>query len=117
MGGRVSEEIFFGKNEVTTGCSDDMNKATQMIYFHVRSGMFDELTGYTNFNGVEGYAEGPEMRNLIDSSVKSILRDSYARVRSLLSSNKSLIEKISDELVRKETLSRDEILKIVGIDR
>ena len=41
MGGRAAEEIFLGVDEMTTGCSDDMRKATQMAYYHVKGGMFD----------------------------------------------------------------------------
>lgn len=114
MGGRVSEEIFFGRKYVTTGCSDDMNKATQLAYYHVKGGMFDEMTGYSNLNVLEE-KEGPQMKNLVDQAVSKILTESYERVRELLVSNKSVIEDIADALVDKETLSKDEILQIAGI--
>jgi ATP-dependent Zn protease len=109
MGGRVAEEIFFGKKYVTTGCSDDMNKATQLAYYHVRGGMFDELTGYSNLNSID-FREGPAMKTLVDESVNKILDESYKRVRALLVEHKGVIEAIADELVTKETLTKDEIL-------
>ena len=114
MGGRVAEEIFFGKKYVTTGCSSDMNSATQIVYHHVKSGMFDEMTGYSNLNSVEG-VEGPEAKDLVDEVCNKILVESYNRVRELLVRNKKLMQKIANELVTKETLTREEIRAISGI--
>jgi ATP-dependent metalloprotease len=45
MGGRAAEEIFFGNDEITTGCSSDLSKATQLAYQYVKHlGMDEELT-------------------------------------------------------------------------
>ena len=41
MGGRAAEELFLGRNHITTGCSDDLHKATQLAYHHVKGGMFN----------------------------------------------------------------------------
>jgi len=110
----VAEEIFFGKKYVTTGCSSDMNTATKIVYHHVKSGMFDELTGYSNLNSVEG-VEGPEMKDHVDQVANTILNESYQRVRELLVRNKKTMEKVAKELVDKETLTREEVSAIAGI--
>ena len=76
--------------------------------------MFDEMTGYSNLNSVEG-VEGPEAKDLVDEVCNKILVESYNRVRELLVRNKKLMQKIADELVTKETLTREEIRAISGI--
>ena len=70
--------------------------------------MFDELTGYSNLNSVEG-VEGPEKKDKVDEVANIILNESYQRVRELLVSNKTKMQKVANELVVKETLTREEI--------
>jgi cell division protease FtsH len=55
------------------------------------------------------------MKNIVDESVNKILNESYQRVRGLLMNHKTTIERIAEELMVKETLTRDEILSIAGI--
>ena len=49
MGGHVAEELFIGSDQVTSGCSNDFAKATQIAYGAVRfAGMFGEDAGYVS---------------------------------------------------------------------
>ena len=44
MGGRVAEELFYGNDSITTGCSDDLSKATSMAYGYLNSGMVEDVS-------------------------------------------------------------------------
>lgn len=44
MGGRVAEELFYGNNSITTGCSDDLSKATSMVYRFLKAGMQEDVS-------------------------------------------------------------------------
>lgn len=112
MGGRAAEEIFLGVDNITTGCSDDLSKATQIAYHHVKGGMFDEITGLVNLHSVD--KEGSEQRAVIDDTVKKILDESYNRVKNKLVSNKSLLIHLAKNLVEKETLTKDEFTHIMS---
>ena len=112
MGGRAAEEIFQGQDLLTTGCSSDMYKTTQIVYEAVKRGIFSELTGLVDTSVVED--EGIDQRDLIDKVVKEILEESYNRTKMLLESKKEIIEKLADVLLEKETIDREEFLEIVG---
>jgi ATP-dependent metalloprotease len=45
MGGRAAEELFLGNDEITTGCSSDLSKATEIAYQYVKTlGMMEEYS-------------------------------------------------------------------------
>ena len=73
MGGHVAEELFIGKNKVTSGCSSDLERATQLAYAAVRHyGMFGEDAGYIS----QDKDELSDKHNaMIDSKVQEILRE------------------------------------------
>ncbi|KAL8519207.1 hypothetical protein ACS0TY_010228 [Phlomoides rotata] len=80
MGGRVAEELIFGKDYVTTGASSDLSTATELAHYMVSTcGMSDEI-------GPVHVKERPgsEMQLRIDAEVVKLLRDAYNRVKALL---------------------------------
>lgn len=118
-GGRASEEIFFGAEYITTGASNDIERATTIARNMVmRYGMYDEIgqenfagaRGMWNFTGTEGNA--PEVseatQKSIDLKVKEILREQYERALTFIKENLELHRKISEDLLEKEEMDREE---------
>ena len=118
-GGRAAEEIFFGKDQITTGASNDIERATKIARWMVtRYGMYPEI-GAENFawDAVAGnhlWAEGNRVEfsnktaESIDKKVKEILDSAYAVAIKLINDNKKLHEKIALDLIEKEEIDRDE---------
>jgi len=118
-GGRASEEIFFGADMITTGASNDIERATAIARNMVmRYGMYDEI-GQENFAWARGMwnytwsqSEAPlvseSTQKAIDSKVREILKEQYDRAIKLIKENKKLHIKISEDLLKKEEIDREE---------
>eukprot|EP01116_Phalansterium_solitarium_P020092 TRINITY_DN5822_c0_g1_i1.p1 TRINITY_DN5822_c0_g1~~TRINITY_DN5822_c0_g1_i1.p1 ORF type:complete len:725 (-),score=266.05 TRINITY_DN5822_c0_g1_i1:395-2569(-) len=109
MGGRVAEELIFGKDKVTTGASNDFEQATRIATAMVtRYGMSD-VVGPMAFNQQTlRDASGPT-REKIDSEVRQVLEDSYARAKNILMENNQQLHYLANALLEYETLSLDDI--------
>jgi cell division protease FtsH len=121
LGGRIAEEIVFG--QLTTGASDDFKKATQLARSMVTEwGMSEKLgplayvekedSGFLGSNHHKDYSE--ETAKEIDDEVRTIIREQYARARSLLEANRDKLEAIAEALLERETLDREEIEAVMG---
>lgn len=117
-GGRAAEEIFFWKDNITTGASNDIEKATSIAREMVmRYGMYEEI-GRENFawNRSEwNYLWTTENKDIsekahekIDAKVKEILDNAYNTAISLITNNKQLHENITQALLEKEELSEEQ---------
>ncbi|MDQ7009552.1 MAG: ATP-dependent zinc metalloprotease FtsH, partial [Candidatus Gracilibacteria bacterium] len=118
-GGRAAEEIFFGKENITTGASNDIERATKIARNMVtRFGMFEDI-GAENFAGeIDNYSQtglqpfvSPETIRAIDSKVKEILQNAYKIAIKLINENKDLHIKISKDLLEKEEINKEEFEK------
>lgn len=119
FGGRAAEEVFFGKENITTGASNDIERATKIARAMVmRYGMYDEI-GKENFAGerISGNFTGAEWerpiyseetQKQIDKKVKEILDTTYQRAIDTIKKYKDLHIKISQDLLAKEDISREE---------
>ncbi|MCT4616587.1 MAG: ATP-dependent zinc metalloprotease FtsH [Candidatus Gracilibacteria bacterium] len=118
-GGRVAEEIFFGKNEVTTGASNDIERATAIARNMItRYGMDDELGAENfapdsingNYLGAQGESKqfSEKTQELIDVRVKEVLSTAYNKAKEIITKNKDLHEKIVQDLLEKEEMTRKE---------
>jgi cell division protease FtsH len=124
LGGRVAEELVF--NEITTGASNDMERATKMARDMVtRYGMTDALGPQTYghrdemvFLGREltehekNYSE--EIAAKIDREVNKIIGSAYARAKTVLTKNKKKLKEIADQLIKAETIEGEEFEKLMG---
>ncbi|TAM75860.1 ATP-dependent metallopeptidase FtsH/Yme1/Tma family protein [bacterium] len=121
LGGRVSEELQF--KEVTTGASNDFEKATQLARSMVTQyGMSRELGpiqyGHNHqqvFLGRDiaderNYSE--EIASKIDSEVRSIIDECYNTAKQILQENWEKLERLVAALLEKETVEADEVLAI-----
>lgn len=122
MGGRAAEELMYGKENVTSGASNDIEQATRMARKMIkRFGFSDKLgkVAYGESNELQylgyGYGEqkdySEETSRLIDNEVKDLIEKAYANALELLNKNKSLLEKIAADLIEKEVLDGDEFNK------
>ena len=115
LGGRISEELFFGK--VTTGAGDDIKKVTQIAHGIVTSfGMTDKmgLVSYNSGGEMSLKAYSDETHHEIDQEVKKIVDECYARTKELLESKRDLIEKLAEELLEHESMNLPKIVKVLG---
>jgi len=118
LGGRAAEEIIF--DSVTTGASNDIEKATHIARSMVTMYGMSERFGLIGLESVESkYLDGRSVLNCsevtaagIDEEVMKILKDSYAEAKRLLSENKEILDKIAAYLIEKETITGKEFMEI-----
>lgn len=109
MGGLVSEEIIFGKNNVTTGCSSDLQRAT-----HIAQSLVMNYGVGINEENISMFLQdkkniSEEMKIKIDKSIQRILLDSYNRAKKVLNQHIDELHRVASALVEYETLTSDEI--------
>ena len=123
MGGRASEEIIYGKNNVTTGAGADLRMATNIAKEMItEEGMGDELRDQV-FHEDEGsmlfdqithdrpYSDATAEK--IDKNIQELLQEAIKRALAVLEANRSSLDKLAKILLEKETLEEDEIKEIL----
>lgn len=124
MGGRIAEEMIFGYDNVTSGASSDIEMVTKMAKNMVtRYGMSDQLGPIAYQENEEEIFLGrsvsrtqnvsEETAKKIDFEVKKIVEVGYARAKKILAEKVDELHKVSKALLTYETLSGEEIKKIV----
>ena len=125
LGGRAAEEIVFGSDEVTQGAANDIQQVTniarQMITrfgmselgsFAMESPSSAVFLGRSDLMQRSEYSE--EMAAKIDNRVREIAMTAYSQARSMLKNNRSLLDRLVDRLVEKETIDGEEFRGIVS---
>ncbi len=120
LGGRVSEEIFFGKGEITTGAYSDIEEATKIARRMITEfGMsslgpiqFHKHSDYDLYGQPVSQDLSEKLRQEIDAEVSKIIKKSYDEAYKIISENKDLIEVFAEALILKETLNMEEIEQI-----
>ena len=119
MGGRAAEQVIF--NEVSTGASDDLVRATDMARAMVlRYGMSDALGNVAYDRDRSPFLQqgfplplsrdySEETANKIDSTVRTFVDQALERAMSILRKNRALLEKTAEELIQIETLNQSQI--------
>lgn len=116
LAGRVSEELHF--DTVTSGASDDFNKVTRMANAMVTKWGMSKKVGYIYYEDdqqqqlTKPYSE--ETARSIDSEVKRIVDEAYKQCRDLLEEKKAEVGIVAEELLRKEMLTRDDLVRLLG---
>mmetsp|Transcript_6745 Transcript_6745/g.29363 ORF Transcript_6745/g.29363 Transcript_6745/m.29363 type:complete len:898 (-) Transcript_6745:744-3437(-) len=115
MGGRVAEELIFGRDEVTTGALSDLQQATRLATYMVGEVGLSSLVGPVHVDSMsKGGRRATEA--LVDKEVVTLLRDSHARVTKLLTKHTGDLHTLSAEMLRRETLTGDEIRAVLGME-
>jgi AFG3 family protein len=117
LGGRASEEIFFGK--ISTGASNDLQQISKIAYSMVTVyGMNEKLGNVSYFDPAqENYFTKPfseETGKLIDEEVRKLIESAYVRTIKLLTEKKGDVEKLAKELLKKEVLFQSDVEALIG---
>ncbi|MFQ9933114.1 MAG: ATP-dependent zinc metalloprotease FtsH [Lachnospiraceae bacterium] len=118
LGGRAAEEISF--DTVTTGASNDMEKATELARAMITQYGMSDRFGLMNLEQVQdSYLNGRTVLNCsdvtasqVDEEVKELLKKCYDRAKELLKENKDVLDKIAEHLYEKETITGKEFMDI-----
>jgi cell division protease FtsH len=124
MGGRIAEEIYLGADHITTGASNDIERATELARSMVCEYGMSDLGPLTFgkkdeqiFLGREiaqhrDYSEDTAIK--IDQEVQKIISEQYERARSIIIENSDAMVRLSEELIKRETLDGVQIRRIVA---
>ena len=117
LAGRIAEEMLLGNADVTTGAASDFQQATRMATAMIRKFGFSDTMGTIDFESAET-AEGAYMsdstKERIEREVQSIVKDSYKETKEMLAHNMPKLEAIATNLLLHETLTGDELKRILN---
>ena len=121
LGGRVSEEMFL--NEISTGASDDIKRATKIARSMVTEYGMSDLGPVQYEEKSEGVFLGRDYTKAknfsdqvaleIDKETRKIIEECYEKAKKIIADNKDLIFKLSDALMKYETITKEQIESIV----
>lgn len=121
LGGRIAEEIVYGKDRVTTGAGSDLQKAAELAremiisqgmgdklrdqVFHIESGMmFDRMTHEKQYS--------EDTAKIIDQEVEALINEAARRARDVIKANMKYLEDLKEVLLDKETVEAEEVIQI-----
>lgn len=118
LAGRAAEEIVF--DTVTTGASNDIEKATKIARSMVTQYGMSKKFGLMSLESVEDrYLNGRTVMNCsdetaadIDNEVMKLLKESYKEAKKLLKENRKILDKLAEFLIKRETITGAEFMKI-----
>ena len=125
MGGRVAEEVMFGKEKITTGASQDIKVATNMARNMVTKWGLSEkigpiVVGEDKEEIFLGYSMGKEsnisnqLAEHVDNEINRLLKEAYANAKGIITKNKKKLYILGEALIQYETLSGEEIKDLIA---
>lgn len=122
LGGRIAEEIVYGKDRVTTGAGNDLQKAAELArdmvmnqgmgqklrdqVFHVDEGMMLDRMVHEKL-----YSD--ETAKVIDDEVEALINEAAERARAVIKANPEPLKALKDALLAKETVEAEEVIDIL----
>ena len=127
LGGRAAEQIIYGT--VSTGAGSDITKATDIARWMItRLGMSGKFANVSLDKSGGGFLGGSDSyygpsneysdstQRYIDEEISRIMAERYKRVLELLTKHRGLLEAVTEHLLDKETIERDELMKLIETD-
>ena len=112
LGGRAAEEIIFGKDNITTGASSDLKKATEMVLAMIGSYGMDEELGLLSYEVVLN--SNLSMGNSLIKRGQEILGNLYSKTKDMLIENIEYLHALANKLIIQESLSEKEIDEVIA---
>lgn len=121
LAGRAAEEIFFGADKITTGAESDIAMATRLARRSITMAGLSKKIGMVAINQAQTFGARLPLENasektaeIVDNEIKNWTDDAYADAVKILTKNRATVKKLAEELLARETLTGDEIMKIVS---
>ncbi|BCD97077.1 ATP-dependent zinc metalloprotease FtsH [Marinagarivorans cellulosilyticus] len=121
FGGRIAEELTLGLEGVTTGASNDIERATQMARNMVTKWGLSESLGPLHYgedeSGIPGAGNqqySSETSKKIDAEVRAIVDACYGRAKDLLVENRDILEAMKDALMEYETIDSEQVADLMA---
>ncbi|TXL11805.1 ATP-dependent metalloprotease, partial [Methylococcaceae bacterium CS2] len=119
-GGRIAEAQIFGGEQVSTGASNDIERATELARNMVTKWGFSQRLGPLAYSEEEGEvflgrsvtqhkSVADETSHTIDEEIRSIIDKNYERAEKILKDNEDILHTMSDALMKYETIDKDQI--------
>lgn len=112
LGGRAAEEVVFGENNITTGASSDLKKATEMSLSMIGIYGMDKELGLLNYESILG--QNMEGNKILIDRIKDILDNLYSETKKLIIDNINYLDKIASLLLEKEVLDEEDMNRLVS---
>jgi cell division protease FtsH len=120
FGGRIAEVLIFGEDSVTTGASNDIERATAIAHAMVTKWGLSERLGPLTYGEDEGEVflgrsvtqhknMGDDTARIIDEEVRAFIDRNYERAETILKENLNVLHSMSDALMKYETIDSKQI--------
>ena len=120
FGGRIAEELIYGKNSVTTGASNDIERATEIARNMVTKWGLSDRLGPLTYSEDEGEvflgrsvtqhkSLGDDTARIIDEEVRSLIDSNYERAAAILKDHLEVLHSMTDALMKYETIDAGQI--------
>jgi cell division protease FtsH len=120
FGGRIAELMIYGGDRVTTGASNDIERATELARNMVTRWGFSEKLGplvygeeggqpFMGYPGSQGSKVSGTVAQQIDEEIRAVIDSNYQKAETILQENISILHKMADALMKWETIDKDQI--------
>jgi len=116
MGGRAAEHLQYGEDAITTGASNDLERATDLARAMITKWGFSN-TGLISFRDRDYPMLSEDTKQKIDDQVRELLEKSYEKAYNLLKRNKKKLTEVALALVEHETIDFDQFRILIGEDK
>ena len=110
LAGRAAEDMFLGKDNVSSGCWNDLEKVANKIDYMFNAYGMSETLGLVSAKNIK---PSLEMQQKLDIEKKKTLDSCYENVKKVLQTNRSMFEKVLDTLMQKGTITGEEFSELV----
>ena len=121
LAGRAAEEVFFGSNKITTGAESDIAGATRLARYSITTAGLSNKIGLVAINQSNTFGGRSALENasektaeIVDAEIRNWMDAAHADAVKILKQNKTVVEKLANELLKRETLTGDEIREIIS---
>jgi len=122
MGGKVAEELIFGKENVTSGAASDIQQISRIARAMVTQFGFSESLGHIDYANEQqsylgaysgGATVSPDTQKQIDEEVRKIVDEGYQTAKRILTEHSEELERLAQGLLEYETLTGPEITRVM----